>query len=39
MLYENVCLQYPFRITDGNLAEIRGELPPPQGDETACDRC
>jgi hypothetical protein len=24
MLGENVCLQYPFRITDGNRAEVRG---------------
>jgi hypothetical protein len=39
MLRENARLQYPLRITDGNRAEIYGELLPPQGDETACDRC
>jgi hypothetical protein len=39
MLQENVRLQYLFRITDGNRAEVCGELPPQQGDETACDRC
>jgi hypothetical protein len=39
MLHENAHLQYPFRITDGNRAEIYGELTPPQEDETAYDRC
>jgi hypothetical protein len=36
---ENVRLQYSLRITDANRAEIYGDLPPPHGDETACDRC
>jgi hypothetical protein len=39
---ENVHFQYVrylFRITDGNRAEVCGELPPLQGDETTCDRC
>jgi hypothetical protein len=36
---ENVRLQNPFRITDGNRAEVCGELTPLQGDETPCDRC
>jgi hypothetical protein len=31
MLCENVLLQYPFRITDGNQAEVCAELPPRQG--------
>jgi hypothetical protein len=39
MLRENVRLQCPFRITDGNRPEVCGELPPPQGDETACECC
>jgi hypothetical protein len=32
-------LQYPLRITNENHAEVSGELPQPQGDEAACDRC
>jgi hypothetical protein len=31
MLRQNVRLQYPFRITDENRAEICGELPPRKG--------
>jgi hypothetical protein len=35
MLREKARLQYRCRITDGNRAEVCGELPPLQGDETA----
>jgi hypothetical protein len=31
MLRQNVRLQYPFRITDGNRAEVYGELPNRKG--------
>jgi hypothetical protein len=39
MLRENVRLQYLFRITYGNRAEVCGELPTQEGDDTACGRC
>jgi hypothetical protein len=39
MRRENVALQHPFNITDGNRAEAFGELSPPQGDEIARDCC
>jgi hypothetical protein len=35
MRREKVRLQYTFTITDGNRAEVSGELPPSRGDETA----